>query len=164
MGPEYNLNCIAVNNLSCLTTHNRSYMFTRMNYSERLKKAREFAGLTQNGLIELLPKKPDGRPLMSQANLGRLEVNSNAQGSVFTVQLATACGVDPQWLATGEGSMVPRPKHEYGSNSPEAKVLKVMEHMDEGRKYMLLKIGNTLTEPEGNGDNPEKPAKKTATQ
>ena len=69
-----------------------------MKYGERLKAAREHAELTQ---AELAVKAKVG----SQVNVSKLE-RSNAEGSEFTVQYATACGVRPEWLAMEEGEMI----------------------------------------------------------
>lgn len=68
-----------------------------MNYSERLKKARQNAKLSQATLAEKVQ--------ISQANISKLEVSS-ATGSKYTLQIANACGVNPDWLATGYGDML----------------------------------------------------------
>lgn len=68
-------------------------MKPRSEYGLRLKQARELAKLSQKQLA--------ARAGMSQGNLSELE--TNGQGSAMTLQLAAACGVDPRWLATGEG-------------------------------------------------------------
>jgi len=65
-------------------------------YGKRLKLARKHAGLTQK---ELAPMSG-----MSQSNLSELETISHRSG--YTTQLAQACGVDPHWLATGDGEML----------------------------------------------------------
>ena len=56
---------------------------------------------------------------LSQAELGRLvgmsaqaiqyleDAAKNAQGSIRSASIARACGVDPIWLETGEGEMLP---------------------------------------------------------
>lgn len=69
-----------------------------MKYGERLKLAREYAKLTQ---AELAERCGAG----SQVNISKLE-RSNADGSEFTVQYATACGVRPEWLAMEQGEMI----------------------------------------------------------
>lgn len=70
-----------------------------MKYGLRLKAAREFAGLTQKGLAERAN-------VGTQESISKLE-RTDAKGSEFTVQYAIACGVNPVWLATGEGEMAP---------------------------------------------------------
>lgn len=43
--------------------------------------------------------------ICTQENISKLE-RGDATGSEFTVQLADACGVRPQWLAMEQGDMV----------------------------------------------------------
>lgn len=67
-------------------------------FGKRLRAARKSAQLTQAQLAK--------RVGMSQSNLSELE--RDAYGSGMTMQLATACGVNPAWLATGDGQMLPQ--------------------------------------------------------
>ena len=67
----------------------------RSEYGQRLLHARLQAKLTQPQLA-----KAAG---MSQGTLAELESKGNS--SKFTAQLATACRVRAEWLATGEGPM-----------------------------------------------------------
>lgn len=69
-----------------------------MRYGQRLKTARLFAKLSQT---ELAVKAGVG----TQEGISKLE-RTNAEGSEFTVQYATACGVRPEWLAMEQGEMV----------------------------------------------------------
>lgn len=62
----------------------------------RLRAARKHAKLTQVQLAKAVG--------MSQGSLSEAELS--AAGSSFTPQLATACGVNAHWLATGEGQML----------------------------------------------------------
>lgn len=117
-----------------------------MKFNERLVAARKHAGLTQQQLIEKLPTKNDGKPMMSQANLAKMEKNPNTIGSNNSYYIAKVCNVNIEWLISGEGQMTNNMNKNY-ENSPEAKVLKAMEHMNEATKYQLLKISNTLAEP-----------------
>jgi transcriptional regulator with XRE-family HTH domain len=68
----------------------------RTEYGERVYRARTLAKLTQPQLA-----KAAG---MSQGTLGELEYN--AHSSRFTAQIAAACGVRSEWLATGAGDMI----------------------------------------------------------
>lgn len=68
----------------------------RSDYGQRLLAARTQAGLRQ---VDLAAKAG-----ISQGTLADLEKQGRA--SKFTAQLAIACGVRPQWLASGEGPMV----------------------------------------------------------
>ncbi|TFW72079.1 hypothetical protein C3Y98_04565 [Methylotenera oryzisoli] len=68
-------------------------------YASRLKLARKHAGLTQSQLTELCGN------VFTQQNLSLLE-KTDGKGSKFTLQIANACGVNPDWLATGFGDML----------------------------------------------------------
>lgn len=70
-----------------------------MTFGKRLAKAREHAGLTQKQLADAAG--------ISQQAVNKLELRDGV-GSRFTPQLAAACGVSPDWLATGKGSMEAR--------------------------------------------------------
>jgi len=65
-------------------------------YGKRLKQARKHAKLTQ----VQLGKKTD----ISQSTISSAEVGGG--GSVETAVYAAACGVNPLWLANGEGDML----------------------------------------------------------
>lgn len=65
-------------------------------FGRRLKQARKHAKLNQQELCALVG--------ISQPNLSKLE--QNGFSSSFTAQIAHACGVDPVWLATGDGEML----------------------------------------------------------
>lgn len=65
-----------------------------MRLATRLKRARKFAKLTQSGLEE--------RSGVSQKTISKIE-RGDQETSSQVVQLAGACGVDPKWLATGQG-------------------------------------------------------------
>lgn len=148
MAPEYNHGYKSVNNFSCLTVNSLSLILLGMNFNERLVAARKYAGLTQQQIIDRLPKKDDNKPIMSQANLGKLEKNPNAQGSIYTALIAYICGVDPIWLTTGEGLMVPAvtPGTVYTTTPEQALVVKAMEGMPKSQQENMVKIGYSLTE------------------
>ena len=110
-----------------------------MNLGERIALARKHAKLTQPGLAERLSG------LMTQQNISLLE-RGITKGTEYIVQIAMVCEVRPEWLATGQGEMTATINRNY-ENSPEAKVLIAMQHMDEATKYQLLKISNSLAEP-----------------
>lgn len=66
-------------------------------FGNRLTWAYKEAGLTQGALAAAVG--------LTQAAVS--EACNKHHGSAFTVQFAKLCGVDPYWLATGEGDMVP---------------------------------------------------------
>lgn len=69
-----------------------------MNLGERIALARKHAKLTQ----PLLAEKLNG--LMTQQNISLLECGTT-KGTEYIVHIAMACGVRPEWLATGQGEM-----------------------------------------------------------
>jgi transcriptional regulator with XRE-family HTH domain len=80
---------------------NPGYTFDSVKYGERLRYARTAAGISQERLAAATGHA------CSQANISKLE-KGEASGSEFTVHLALALGVNPVWLATGDGE--PEPK------------------------------------------------------
>jgi transcriptional regulator with XRE-family HTH domain len=68
-----------------------------MNEGERLKTAREHAGITQAGLA-----KKSG---VGQSAIGNIEAGIRGFGA-SVIRMAEACGVNAHWLATGEGQML----------------------------------------------------------
>jgi transcriptional regulator with XRE-family HTH domain len=117
-----------------------------MNFNERLKWAREEAGFTQKQLVDLLPKKPDGKAMMSQANLAKMEKNDKTVGSNYSYFIAIACGISPNWLINESGD----PKGitvNYKGDEPEYEVLTLMQAMDEKTKKRAVRLLSTLTDP-----------------
>jgi transcriptional regulator with XRE-family HTH domain len=148
MRKHYNYSYRAVNNQGCLTSYNRGCSLHAMDFNERLKLARNHAGLTQKALVEKLGRKADGNLLMSQANLAKMEKNPRTKGSMFTVVIAKACGVDPEWLASGVGEMLV--KQNSSNNFEQARETKeqfngvkqvVHEYFDERDRLILLYEG-----------------------
>jgi len=97
MRQEYSLRCISVNPLSCLTEKFSGHTFQSMTLGERLKRAREYAGLTQ--------KELEQRSGVLQQMISKVE-NGYQETSAYIVELAVACGVRPEWLGMGQGEMV----------------------------------------------------------
>lgn len=108
--------------------------FNPMKYGERLRAARAHAGLTQPALANKVG--------MSQPNISNLE-NGEATGSEYTVQLAVACGVRPEWLAMEQGEMV---DGLYVNDQKAKVVLMAMQKMEEYQKDMIVAASNTLAE------------------
>jgi transcriptional regulator with XRE-family HTH domain len=87
-----------------------------MSLGARLQKARLHAGLTQ--------KQLEARAGVSQKTISKIERGDQAVSSA-AVQLATACGVRPEWLAASDGPMLGTPRAEqprarYAALSDEA--------------------------------------------
>ena len=68
---------------------------TPMKIGDRVKKAREDAGMTQEILASI-----SGVP---QARISALELNKHKKSS-YLIQLSIGLGVDPNWLLTGVSS------------------------------------------------------------
>lgn len=66
--------------------------------STRLKKAMEHSNLSQRKLAELIG--------VSNSTIHYLETGK-IEKSTKLFDIAKACGVDPKWLAMGEGKMLP---------------------------------------------------------
>jgi hypothetical protein len=72
-----------------------------MKFHERVRLARQHAGLTQVALARLvLDDQNAGNSLIE-----RIENRDKGEGSVYTAQIAHHCRVNALWLATGEGEM-----------------------------------------------------------
>ena len=80
-----------------------------MTFAARVKKAREYAKLSQAALARRLGLKPQAIQYLE-------EPKNNARGSKHTAGIARVCGVDPDWLATERGTMLPAP----GARQPDA--------------------------------------------
>ena len=70
-----------------------------MSLGERLRKARAHANLTQ--------KQLEAKSGVSQKTISKIE-RGDQDASTQVVQLASACGVNSAWLATGKGEMAPQ--------------------------------------------------------
>lgn len=106
-----------------------------MEFSERLRHARESAKLTQEQLAQ--------KSGVKQGTISKIE-RGDADSSTFTVQLAIACGVRPEWLAIEDGPMIDQYKiAEEIANKLESK-----------ERAAWYRFGRALAEPtEGtNGD------------
>jgi len=125
MTTEYNHSSMQVKNPGCLFGVNHGYNVSLMEnklYGQRLKEARERAGLTQKDLEELI-----GRAC-TQENISKLERSKTAKGSAYTAAFARACGVRAIWLENGEGPMrdpsflAPEPQSAAPQQLPESAV------------------------------------------
>lgn len=112
-----------------------------MKLGERLRLARKYAKLTQE---ELGDKAGCGQGVVSKIERG------DQDNTAYVVKLAQACGVSITWLDSGEGEMLDE-TYVVLKDTIEYKVQQVMSQMDDRTKQQLLKIGNSLVEPEANG-------------
>lgn len=97
MPADYSQSINHVKSQSSLTAYSRGSNLRQMNFGERLYKAREHAKLTQEELAK--------KSCVKQGTISKIE-RGDTDSSTFTVQLATACGVRPEWLAMEQGEMV----------------------------------------------------------
>ncbi|MDW0357691.1 XRE family transcriptional regulator [Halomonas venusta] len=74
--------------------------FLDMTIGDRVKRARKHAGLNQRDLAKAIG--------ITQPSLSELE-RGESRSSAYLIQIASACGVNASWLATGEGEMLPQP-------------------------------------------------------
>lgn len=121
-----------------------------MNFNDRLKLARQHAKLTQQQLADALGRDDNDQPLMSQANVSGLERDPNTKGSIFTPQIANACGVDPVWLASGRGEMIPANEGKSVLSYDIKRVVETMSLMEPAEQYKVRKMIEVLTSPASN--------------
>lgn len=97
--------------------------------AKRVKAARTKAGLRQEDVAAASGLK--------QSDISKIE-NGSIQKTTGIVALARALGVDPDWLATGEGEMVraapATPVGPLALLSPEELQARLLEHLESVRK------------------------------
>lgn len=71
-----------------------------MTLSERIKKARDYAKLSQEDLADAVGCSID---------LIRKLEQGNRKDTTFKIKIAKACGVNAEWLDTGEGAIIDEP-------------------------------------------------------
>lgn len=98
MSSEYKPAYGLVNNCDYLKFDKPACSVSRMTFGERLRAARNYAGLSQQQLADAAG--------CTQPNITGLENSTSAVRSEYTVQFAKACGVRPEWLAMEQGDMV----------------------------------------------------------
>lgn len=93
----YTHRCNQVNTPGCLIAQSGLDIFGFMNFAQRIKAAREHAGLTQAELAK--------RVELPQQVISKLE-NGKQYETAAIAKIANACGVNPSWLDTGNGEMM----------------------------------------------------------
>lgn len=101
---------------------------------ERLKAAREHAGLTQQEL--------ESRTGVKQATISKIELGKS-ETTTFAVQLAVACGVRAEWLALGLGKM------QEGLKPDETALLEKYRESDAAGKTAIQRVAESLAKPYG---------------
>ena len=91
-------------NPSCLFDYNNSCNLMNMKLNERVKAAREYAGMTQEEMVEKIKDLPGVESFTQQA-LDKLELGMTKK-SAFIIHIAHLSGINPQWLAFGQGNML----------------------------------------------------------
>lgn len=102
----------------CLQAYRRTVENRQMEYKHRVKAARKFAGLKQDELAEKVGIK--------QASVSDMETGKSGSSS-YTASIAAACGVDPLWLETGQGDMLPRQSSDPTASGENVDPLQVHE-------------------------------------
>lgn len=101
--------------------------------SERLKQARQHAGLTQDELAE--------KSGVTQASISKIELGKNkSENTTFGVQLAVACGVRCEWLVLGQGEMLD------GLKPDEAALLEKYRGSDPTGKTAIQRVAESLSQ------------------
>ncbi len=100
-----------------------------MNLSDRIKKARKKAGLTQSQLAESVG--------IAQTAISQLESGKTLRSS-YLVQIARACGVNSTWLASGDGEML-SPEDVATYFSSELDEILLGEHEDDAALNAALR-------------------------
>jgi transcriptional regulator with XRE-family HTH domain len=128
MSLRYNPGSLRVKNFGSLKCDKYGYSVRRMRYGERLKMARQHAGLTQAQLADRIGN------LCSQENISKLE-RGEATGSEFTAQFADACHVSALWLASERGEMV-----WLHASELVTKIARRLQTMTESEQYLVERM------------------------
>lgn len=112
-----------VNKPPVLIPDGRGDKVTVMRYGERLRAARTSKDWTQAQLAEVSK--------VSQSLISQLERSETATGSEYTVRLARALEVSPDWLADEEGPMRPTT---YAITDP--KLIAICVAMQDSAEYV----------------------------
>lgn len=95
--PCYGNNHIMVHGYNPLQDNGQRHDHVQMNFGQRLKAARKYAGLTQKRLGEIVG--------IDQTTISDFERGKSGSSS-HCAKIADACGVNPLWLETGGGEML----------------------------------------------------------
>lgn len=104
-------------------------------FGSRLKQARKFAGLSQTQLA-----KATGIP---QSTISTAEIH--ASGSSDTATYAKVCGVSANWLATGEGEMLPNAEKSHAVSAIALEIARLFDMIPEADRIRRTKAYNAAT-------------------
>ncbi|NGZ06508.1 MAG: helix-turn-helix transcriptional regulator [Magnetococcales bacterium] len=107
----------------------------KMEFANRFRTARQYASLTQSALAE--------RVGITQTAIHKLE-SGCFRSSRRTVEIALACHVNPVWLQTGEGEMLPDKNLEtsgtMNANFPEGGLIPQLNAMEKNLESILQSL------------------------
>jgi transcriptional regulator with XRE-family HTH domain len=122
MEQRYKISCHSVNKDFGLTVYKRGCSLMHMELSERIKLARNGAGLSQAELAE--------KANVKQQTISQLETGK-ADSCAGINRIAIACGVNPLWLSDEIGEM----KEKARTFSPQTlAIAEMVEPMDDEGK------------------------------
>lgn len=137
---EYNTSCllstvVETSNKSRLKMPSRRSIMLSMKIGERIKQARTYAKLTQRQLAARIGS--------TQQAIQRLE-RGHVHSTRFTVEIARACRVNPNWLDTGKGDMVTTRVDPRGEiiEPGTAEMLELYERMDPHGREIIKEISS----------------------
>lgn len=140
MDQSYIVSCEAVNILRCLTGNNYERNFYQMELSERIRKARQHAKLTQEQL--------SSKSGVAQQVISKLE-NGKQFETAGIVKIARACNVSADWLEDETGPMLTRGSIDTEHDQPEyiRKVVETMHCMEPTEQYLAARLVETIAHP-----------------
>jgi transcriptional regulator with XRE-family HTH domain len=115
-------------------TYNNSCQHPDMDLKDRVKAAREHADLKQVELVARV-RELSGRSFTQQA-LSKLETGESSASEALAA-IAVACGVNAEWLVTGEGEMVLSSATEDQASPQSQPVGLVSDTLSETAKALL---------------------------
>lgn len=138
MNQSYIVSCEAVNILRCLTGNNYRRNYYWMKLSERIKKARQHAKLTQEQL--------SSKSGVAQQVISKLE-NGKQLETAGIVKIARACKVSADWLEDETGPMLLPVSTGYGQPEYIRNVIETMRVMEPTEQYLAARLIETIANP-----------------
>ena len=107
--------------------------------SERIREAIETSGVSVARIAEACG-------ISQQAVYDWMKGETRELMGNNLVELAELTGFDPRWIAKGVGAR----RRQYARNQQQAHVLQIMERMSPYQADMLVKISDSIAEPQPN--------------